>query len=74
MPSLSDKTCAYCNKRARSVEHAPFCSAGCRDRDLLQWLGEGYSVPVGVEEAEALDKGDDDGLDAPLRTGWGAPG
>jgi endogenous inhibitor of DNA gyrase (YacG/DUF329 family) len=24
---------------------SPFCSQGCRDRDLLQWLGEGYRVP-----------------------------
>ena len=25
--------------------HSPFCSQGCRDRDLLNWLGEGYRVP-----------------------------
>ncbi len=25
--------------------HAPFCSRGCKDRDLLQWLGEGYRIP-----------------------------
>jgi uncharacterized protein len=29
----------------------PFCSKGCRDRDLLSWFGEGYRVPV-VEAAE----------------------
>jgi endogenous inhibitor of DNA gyrase (YacG/DUF329 family) len=27
-----------------SEAHAPFCSRGCRDRDLLQWLGEGYRI------------------------------
>ncbi|WP_326523549.1 DNA gyrase inhibitor YacG [Sphingomonas sp.] len=26
-------------------EHAPFCGRGCRDRDLLQWLGDGYRIP-----------------------------
>jgi endogenous inhibitor of DNA gyrase (YacG/DUF329 family) len=69
MSSSPDKRCAYCGKAARAPEHAPFCSQGCRDRDLLQWLGEGYSVPVDADEAQALDKGDDDGLDAPLRAG-----
>ena len=24
--------------------HAPFCSQGCRDRDLLNWLGDSYRV------------------------------
>jgi len=24
----------------------PFCSPRCRDRDLLQWLGDGYALPV----------------------------
>ncbi|MEL6874075.1 MAG: DNA gyrase inhibitor YacG [Pseudomonadota bacterium] len=36
--------CPVCSK-AQSAEFAPFCSAGCKDRDLLQWLGEGYKVP-----------------------------
>ena len=25
--------------------HNPFCSQGCKDRDLLNWLGDGYRVP-----------------------------
>jgi len=25
--------------------HAPFCSRGCKDRDLLQWLDDGYRIP-----------------------------
>ncbi len=41
-------------------EHAPFCSRGCRDRDLLKWLGEGYRLPG---EAAAPDP--HSGLDTP---------
>lgn len=37
--------------------HAPFCSQGCRDRDLLKWLGEGYAIPG--------PPADDTGLDSP---------
>ncbi|MEM8919347.1 MAG: DNA gyrase inhibitor YacG [Pseudomonadota bacterium] len=36
--------CPICAKPA-TPEFKPFCSAGCKDRDLLQWLGEGYKVP-----------------------------
>ncbi|HEY6917171.1 MAG TPA: DNA gyrase inhibitor YacG [Allosphingosinicella sp.] len=36
--------CPLCGK-PEHVEHAPFCSRGCKDRDLLKWLGEGYRVP-----------------------------
>jgi endogenous inhibitor of DNA gyrase (YacG/DUF329 family) len=28
-----------------STDHTPFCSRGCKDRDLLKWLGEGYRIP-----------------------------
>lgn len=38
------KKCPICGK-ARVAEHAPFCSPRCRDRDLLKWLDDGYSVP-----------------------------
>jgi uncharacterized protein len=38
------KTCPVCGK-PESTEHAPFCSPRCKDRDLLQWLGEGYRIP-----------------------------
>lgn len=41
---MSKSTCPIC--RAPAVPaHAPFCSRGCRDRDLLKWLGEGYRLP-----------------------------
>ena len=35
--------------------YKPFCSRGCKDRDLLQWLGEGYRIPAGPAGPEALD-------------------
>ncbi|HTG64503.1 MAG TPA: DNA gyrase inhibitor YacG [Sphingomicrobium sp.] len=38
------KPCPLCGKPP-SPEHAPFCSRGCKDRDLLKWLGEGYRIP-----------------------------
>ncbi|HKR16613.1 DNA gyrase inhibitor YacG [Rhizorhapis sp.] len=36
--------CPVCGK-PQTAEFHPFCSRGCRDRDLLNWLGEGYKVP-----------------------------
>lgn len=36
-------------------DHAPFCSRGCKDRDLLQWLGEGYRLPGETIDTESLD-------------------
>lgn len=38
------RKCPICRK-PRQAEHAPFCSAACRDRDLLKWLGDGYALP-----------------------------
>ena len=43
-PDRRRKGCPLCGKPA-SVEHAPFCGRGCRDRDLLNWLGDSYRVP-----------------------------
>jgi len=48
-------SCALCGK-PQVAAHAPFCSAGCKDRDLLNWLGEGYAVP-GEPADNALDNG-----------------
>ena len=50
-------TCPICDKPVKP-EHKPFCSRGCRDRDLLQWLSEGYAIP-------ARPGDDEDGLDSP---------
>jgi uncharacterized protein len=38
------KPCPLCGKPA-TAQHMPFCGQGCRDRDLLQWLGNGYRIP-----------------------------
>jgi endogenous inhibitor of DNA gyrase (YacG/DUF329 family) len=45
--------CPLCGKPA-SADHAPFCSQGCRDRDLLNWLGDAYRV-IGPRADEGLD-------------------
>ena len=52
--------CPICDEPATSA-FKPFCSARHRDRDLLQWLGEGYRLPGGP----ASDEDDADGLDKP---------
>lgn len=44
-------TCPLCGKPTRP-DHKPFCSQGCKDRDLLNWLGEAYRVPARMEEEE----------------------
>ncbi|MGR6328834.1 DNA gyrase inhibitor YacG [Sphingomonas sp. XXL09] len=53
---MTDTRCPICDAPTDPA-HAPFCSRGCKDRDLLQWLGEGYRVPVRDEEVH-------DGLDS----------
>jgi endogenous inhibitor of DNA gyrase (YacG/DUF329 family) len=45
--------CALCSNPVDPA-FRPFCSRGCRDRDLLGWLGETYRVPVRPDE-EAQD-------------------
>jgi len=62
--SLKPKRCPLCGK-AESPAHAPFCSPGCKDRDLLKWLGDGYRIPgPPVEEHDLpgrVDSGDSEG-------------
>ena len=50
--------CPLCGKPG-SEEHKPFCSQGCKDRDLLNWLGDAYRVPG--PPAEDLGAQDDEG-------------
>lgn len=45
------RRCPICRK-PRVAEHAPFCSARCRDRDLVNWLEEGYTLPGPVHDPE----------------------
>lgn len=42
--SRANRPCPICGK-PRQEEHTPFCSTRCRDRDLLQWLDDGYVLP-----------------------------
>lgn len=51
-----------CGKPAEPA-HKPFCSRGCKDRDLLKWLGDGYRVPGPPAGPETLPNGED-GLDS----------
>lgn len=53
------KRCPLCGKPEHH-EHQPFCSRGCKDRDLLKWLGEGYRIPGPQAEAPALDSEESD--------------
>ena len=52
------KPCPLCKKPA-VADYSPFCSRGCKDRDMLQWLGDGYRIPGRADESETLDSGGD---------------
>ncbi len=54
-PDLKPARCPLCGKPA-ATDHLPFCSRGCKDRDLLNWLGEAYRVPARVDD-DAFDSG-----------------
>lgn len=49
------RACPICGDPA-APDTAPFCSRRCKDRDLLQWLGEGYRMPGAPIDEEALDR------------------
>ncbi len=55
------ETCPLCRKPSAPA-HRPFCSQGCKDRDLLNWLGGAYSVPGQPADPEDF-AGTADGLD-----------
>jgi hypothetical protein len=50
--------CPVCGK-SPAEGSGPFCSQGCRDRDLLRWLGDGYALPGPPAEETG-----EDGLDS----------
>lgn len=52
------ETCPICRKPSSQFT-TPFCSARCKDRDLLNWLGGGYAIP-----APAYNEEGDSGLDS----------
>lgn len=62
LPRQRSQGCPLCGKPV-SPDHTPFCGQGCRDRDLLKWLGEGYRVP-GPPAQDGLDEIGEDGLDS----------
>ena len=43
--------CPICG-RPRDRRFRPFCSAHCRDQDLLHWLDGTYAIPVVDEEPD----------------------
>jgi endogenous inhibitor of DNA gyrase (YacG/DUF329 family) len=61
MPRTSkSKRCPVCRK-PEATEHAPFCSRGCKDRDLLKWLGEGYRIPGPSVDPDGVDSAGGEG-------------
>lgn len=51
--------CPICKKI--SVEKfRPFCSAGCKDRDLLKWLGDGYRLAGPPADEEIVNNNNDE--------------
>ncbi|NNC71495.1 MAG: DNA gyrase inhibitor YacG [Sphingomonadaceae bacterium] len=52
MPKRASK-CPIC-KQPSAEDFQPFCSRGCKDRDLLKWLGDGYRVPGPPADPEAV--------------------
>ena len=59
------KGCPLCGEPTVKA-HAPFCSRGCKDRDLLRWLGEGYRIPGPSAHVESQGPG---GVDSEEREG-----
>ena len=58
--TFAAKPCPLCGKPP-SEEHAPFCSRGCKDRDLLKWLGEGYRISGPPADEPGVDSEEGDG-------------
>jgi len=50
--------CPICGKPA-APDATPFCSSRHRDRDLLQWLGEGYRIPGRPIGTDGVDSDED---------------
>ena len=59
-PLSQSKKCPLCGK-PQVADYAPFCSPGCKDRDLLKWLGDGYRIPGPPVDPERVDSADSEG-------------
>lgn len=59
---MSMSRCPVCQEPT-APEHRPFCSRGCKDRDLLKWLDDGYRIPGPAVDPDlansGVDKADD---------------
>ena len=60
------RRCAYCRAQPVVPAFRPFCSAGCRARDLNAWLSDAYVLPGRSHEDELsapspLDNGEEAG-------------
>lgn len=63
---LKPTRCAYCRAAPVVPAFRPFCSAGCRSRDLNAWLSDRYVIPGGSDDDELsvtspLDNGSEAG-------------
>lgn len=56
-PKPKAQLCPLCRKPS-VTDYRPFCSRGCRDRDLNAWFDERYTIPV----QPAADEGDEPSL------------
>ncbi len=52
------RACPLCGKPTHAT-FRPFCSKGCRDRDLIEWFDGGYKVPGPAVDPARID--DDEG-------------
>ena len=58
--SAKRNLCPVCEK-PQAPEFKPFCSQGCKDRDLIKWLDEGYRVPgPAAEYQDSLNDDEED--------------
>lgn len=58
--STGGPVCPVCGK-PRHTEFRPFCSRGCRDRDLLGWMSEDYRIPSRSTDEDELAQSSDHG-------------
>jgi len=61
-PIRDRSACPRCGQ-PETTAHKPFCSQGCRDRDLIEWLSDGYRIPGPPIDTDEEDS-DRNGLDS----------
>ena len=60
MPKKPDSSCPDCGQPTHP-DYRPFCSRGCKDRDLLNWLDEGYRIPGPAVPPQGVASEEEDG-------------